>query len=1629
MNNKFKYIWIAVMLLTGLSGWRAQSQNLYTDSNAASVSNEANSTTGWGGTAVISSDGSDPYHGSYAIRGVSSATNGRELNFSFNATVGETYAIKIWAKRGAQSFSPAFANWTGVSGFNVTPIGSVNWQEYYFVVTATSATPNIKAYTSPSTGGSQGDTVFIDSISIEVFNPYLEDLHTSSNAASIDYEANGTTGWTGAAVITSDATNPYHGQYALRASSSATNGRDMGYTFSAVVGQSYTIKIRAREGTQSFSPAFANWSGLTGFTNPTPISGTAWNEYTFNVTATSASPIIRVYTSPSSGGSQGDTVFIDSVSILAQDTEAPSQVTGLSLISSTGTTADISWTAATDNAAVSGYKVYKDGVLEATLGDVLSYSVTALTPNSTYSFTVSATDAAGNEGVQSTALSVSTLAPYTAISLDSNENYVYTRAYQNAKDSANDISSDHDVIEGVTYFDGLGRPKQQIGIKQSPTLKDIVAHITYDQYGRQHRQYLPYSATGTLGSHRNDAEDRTTDYYVLNYPDDLPQNQVLLNAYSETAFEASPLNRPLQQAAPGNIWGMGNGHEIKFEYLSNTTDTLSSGRTSTVEREIATPTSLLEYDDVRLFRVNFVNGNTSQPELTEIGFYDEGTLYKTTTRDENWIGGHEHTTDEFKDQFGRVVLKRTYELVVTEDDPRGGQIGDPVVLLYSLLLYDTYYIYDDFGNLSYVLPPKAIESLPIHVTDLNADIGGRGDIITVQQLIDEVGYQYKYDRRNRLTEKKIPGKGWEYIVYNSLDQPVLTQDANLRANGEWLYTKYDAFGRVILTGKYTNSINTQAGMQTALDDYYTNNSGTKPYESMTGPGNININGASVGGYSNQSFPIDNTEAYTIHHFDEYFIPPTLVSMPSSVFGQTVKTNLKGLPTSTITRVLGTQLSIINVIGYDEKARPIWVYNRNVELGITDIVETSLDFAGKVLETKSTHTRDGGTPIVVTERFTYDHAARVLRQTHKVDNEPEELIAQNEYDEISQLTVKKVGNTITNPLQEVNYSYNIRGWLKAINDVDNIGNDLFSFKINYNDPTSGTALYNGNISQTHWRTANTDSSLKTYTYSYDGLNRIISAIDNTGNYNLNNVSYDLNGNITALSRQGHINAAATSFNEMDDLEYEYSLGSLGNRLVDVEDGTSIDFGFKDFEVNGETDYSYDANGNMIKDNNKGITSIDYNHLNLPTEVVFDNDQNKKINYIYDAAGIKIKKIVTDGSSLTTTEYAGNFIYKNNNLQFFNTAEGYVEPDGSNGYDYIYQYKDHLGNIRLAYSDDNGDGTVTQAEIREENNYYPFGLKHKGYNSAIVGGNHKYGFTGKEEQDELGLAWIDITARNYDAALGRWMNIDPLAEEMRRHSPYNYAFDNPIYYIDPDGMMPIGIGENENDTNFDFINKESQAFEGIYNFNVDTGEFIKISDEGDDIGQHVINFVNSGGAQVGVGFVNTQPGSFTPGELLENDGAKLFGGLINSGLLSEQAKRRISSLTSQTGVNQVGQDFGTLLLVIGALPIAIEAGIASSPAVSRLVSHINAIVREIEIFTSVRGGTVVRTNLNALKNFLLKEGLKVFRKHGSKGLREFLKRKGLKKVVKRLQKADVGELVNSKTAKRLYRTLRTIYKILE
>ena len=414
--------------------------------------------------------------------------------------------------------------------------------------------------------------------------------------------------------------------------------------------------------------------------------------------------------------------------------------------------------------------------------------------------------------------------------------------------------------------------------------------------------------------------------------------------------------------------------------------------------------------------------------------------------------------------------------------------------------------------------------------------------------------------------------------------------------------------------------------------------------------------------------------------------------------------------------------------------------------------------------------------------------------------------------------------VTNPLQKVDFKYNTRGWLKEINDINtsvqSSGNsDLFSFKLNYNtvenaDGYTGTSLYNGNISETYWRSSS-DAVLRKYGYQYDNLNRMTNSIyqkpENavivTNSYN-ESLAYDKNGNITALQRYGALDDAIYPV-LMDDLVYTYNItGNKPNNLINVADNTNDISGFMD-GTNTDADYSYDDNGNMIVDKNKNINSITYNHLNLPIRILFGNGNT--IEYLYNAIGQKLNKIVREGAVSTKTEYLSGFQYKNEVLKFFSHAEGYVNyiPASGRGtveaFNYAFNYTDHLGNIRLTYGI---DPTTNVLKIMEENHYYPFGLKHTNYNTQYnvfsrneedqvriayvppVESFYKYKFENKEWQDELSLNLYDFGARLYDPATVRTTTHDPLAEKFYNLSPQSFLNNNPMYFVDPTGMSADG-----------------------------------------------------------------------------------------------------------------------------------------------------------------------------------------------------------------------------------------------
>lgn len=592
----------------------------------------------------------------------------------------------------------------------------------------------------------------------------------------------------------------------------------------------------------------------------------------------------------------------------------------------------------------------------------------------------------------------------------------------------------------------------------------------------------------------------------------------------------------------------------------------------------------------------------------------------------------------------------------------------------------------------------------------------------VSTMLADLAYQYKYDNKNRLIEKKLPGKEPEYVVYDKLDRPILTQDGNLRIQNKWLFVKYDAFDRIAYSGIWSNP---NSGQNRDVIQQIVDNQSVSLWSEVKNSTSQNVGLPSTTlYYSNTLFPTSNIELLNIIYYDSYNFDFVGLGSETS-FGVYPTTNVKTLPTGTKTKVLGTSSWITSVSYYDDKGRAIYNASYNSYLNIIDKVKSKFDFVGNVLETESLQSK-GTFQAVVKDKFTYDHLGRLLTQKQQINSQDEQLLLKNNYDDLGRLISRNVGGktivTGEQGLQKVDLSYNVRGWLKGINDVAKMENDLFAIKYyhqeNNNNPNNytgapGQNLFNSNISATEWKTDNISSSVKAYYYSYDNLDRLTTAQyteNGVINYKFNEQipEYDRNGNILQLTRYAINPSNPTYASVIDNLAYSYN----GNKLLSVSDGyrqiANGDKGFNDGNFIGD-DYSYDDNSNMIVDKNKGITLIEYNHLNLPTKIVFSNADlgtanPRVITYKYNAAGVKIEKTVYEPvgtpltNTITTTQYNGGAVYKNNVLEFFSQSEGYVAYDGSavgDKYTYVFQYKDNVGNVRLSYKDIDGNGVITGA----------------------------------------------------------------------------------------------------------------------------------------------------------------------------------------------------------------------------------------------------------------------------------------------------------------------------------------------
>lgn len=790
------------------------------------------------------------------------------------------------------------------------------------------------------------------------------------------------------------------------------------------------------------------------------------------------------------------------------------------------------------------------------------------------------------------------------------------------------------VTKIISYVDGQGRQIQSVNVQSSPLGKDVVSYSRFDEYGRPSKSYLPFVSQASDGNFKFDADVEQKLYYET-----FSLNSEQYNGekifYGKSFYENSPLQRPIKSEAPGNSWaGLGRGVAIDYSYNTAT-------------------------DNVKLF---YIDGNQVRAIPQQQGYFLPSSLTKLTTTDEK-----NAKVIEFKNKSDQVVLKKVQSAEGSNEE-----------------WLETYYVYDDYGLLRFVIPPLASEAL--------------SNGASLSTIKNELCFSYDYDFKNRMIIKNVPGAGETLIVYDTRNRVVLSQTSLLRDIQKWTYTLYDNNNRVIETGLYSSS------------------------QSQTYLATL----ASNGGFLFENATSNDFNMLSQSTYDEDLYNPQFdaANVATLVNGNNVgaedvvpvKLNYGKLITSftgTISNNSIPSLPESKKFFYDEKSRTIQIHYQLQEK-FTALQTVKYDFTGNVIGDylqQNQHYVNINTE--VRTRTDYDASNRPLASFIQVYPDAEKENVNFQYDGLGQLKNKTLAPYLNQGqgVEKLRYKYNIRGWLESINGdyCDNVNQtNWFGQKLAYDNGFS-QQLYDGNISGTEWKTRGSGVT-RAYGFEYDLANRLKKADFNQQNggswdksagidFSVPTLNYDKNGNIKAMQQIGWKPQGSVM---IDDLVYSYTPNT--NKLLGVVDNANnFQSTLGDFKYDPSTkqsqDYLYDLNGNMTKDLNKGIsTPIDYNYLNLPS--VIQVGTKGSIEYQYLADGRKLDKKVTDNtispSTITTTTYYNGIVYENDVLQYLPQAEGRVRLK-NNAYVFDYFVKDHLGNIRVVLTDEQQVDTYPAATM--------------------------------------------------------------------------------------------------------------------------------------------------------------------------------------------------------------------------------------------------------------------------------------------------------------------------------------------
>lgn len=882
----------------------------------------------------------------------------------------------------------------------------------------------------------------------------------------------------------------------------------------------------------------------------------------------------------------------------------------------------------------------------------------------------------------------------------SNLNFV--RSWVAQKPIANEVDiissarTAQEVIRMTEYVDGYGRPVQSVTKQASPALKDMVDMHVYDSWGREVQRYLPFTDVGNDGNYKTNASTQQLSFNQGLYPG---ENNYY---YAQTTFENSPVNRPLNAYAPGANW-VGSSRGVTSQYFVNTLT-----------------------DNVRIWNVSTTQGALPTASTA----YAAGQLFKTIAVDEQG-----NQTIQFQDKEGHVVLTKVQVTATSDNGTGSGHAG----------WLCTYYVYDDYNNLRYMIAPQVVALID-------------GSWSFAQALADELCVRYEYDIKNRVIIKKNPGAGEKWMVYDQRNRLVMSQDANQRAAQKWQYFQYDNLDRPVATGLMSDPVN-----YSNLPFHHANAANSIAYPnlgsyttellSQTYYDNYSWTGGTGVGSSLDASNTSNTA---------YFYSPSNTTFP---YPQAIiQSNMtRGMITGSKTEVLNSSglQYLYTVSFYDSKGRIIQTQGTNITGGL-DKATTQYSWTGQTLRIFDQHAKSGTNPQThnsVTKR-TYDHAGRLLTVTKTMISaiaatnitSPEKTIATYSYNEAGKQVNKTLGThpTTGNPLETMAYAYNLRGWLTGINkNYTQAGSNsnYFGMDLAYDKTASaaGTTtfsspVYNGNMAGLIWKSKGDGVSRK-YDFAYDKASRLTGGnfVQNTSgstwdnsyiDYSVLSMSYNANSNISTLYQHGFALGASSN---IDELSYNYEQSGASNKLKNVIDNANYpqskigDFHYAGSKIVSQTDYLYDGNGNKTSDANKNISSIAYNLLNLPRVVTITGKGT--ITYTYDAAGNKLKKEVQENNATvpfngsnyvtnitTVTTYIGAFEYqsktfsnaslsslnKTESLQYVLHEEGrarVVYPLFGQPAYFAFDYfvRDNLGNVRVTLSDEQQQDTYPAATL--------------------------------------------------------------------------------------------------------------------------------------------------------------------------------------------------------------------------------------------------------------------------------------------------------------------------------------------